>query len=79
MLITKRGEKQHDYRKFKCPTCGTELIADAEGGDCIISRGREPGTTCPVCGHTLWYIRHGQGSVSTEEYNKIKSQYEQME
>lgn len=28
MLITKRGEKPHDYRKFKCPTCGTELIAE---------------------------------------------------
>lgn len=71
MLITRRGEKLHDYRKFKCPTCGTELIADAEDGDLW--------TTCPVCGYFLRYGRHGKGSVSTEEYNKIKSQYEQME
>ena len=79
MLITKRGEKPHDYRKFKCPTCGTELIADARGGECIFSRDGEPHTTCPVCGYFLWYGRHGNGYVSTEEYNKIKSQYEQME
>lgn len=78
MLITKRGEKLHDYRKFKCPTCGTEMIADAEGRDCAILNGKEY-TSCPICGYTLWYDRHGQGRVSAEEYNKIKSQYEQME
>lgn len=78
MLITKRGEKPHNYKKFKCPACGTELIADADDGDCAILNGIEY-TSCPVCGLTLWYNRHGQGSISTEEYNKIKSQYEQME
>lgn len=78
MLITKRGEKPHEYLKFKCPTCGTELIADANDGDCIVFNGIEL-TSCPVCGYSLWYNRHGQGSVSAEEYNKIKSQYEQME
>lgn len=77
MLITKRGEKPHNYKKFKCPTCGTELIADVNGGDCVILNGIEY-TSCPVCGYNLWYDRHGLGSVSTEEYNKIKSQYEQM-
>lgn len=76
MLITKRGEKLHDYRKFKCPTCGTEWIADADGGECINSMDGDLWTTCPVCGYLLRYGRHGKGSVSTEEYNKIKCQYE---
>lgn len=78
MLITKRGEKRHEYLRFKCPTCGTEMIVDANDGDCAISNG-EAFTNCPVCGYTLWYIRHGKGHVSIEEYNKIKSQYEQKE
>lgn len=78
MLITKRGEKPHEYLKFKCPTCGTELIADAKSGDCVVL-DYTPYTSCPVCGYDLRYDRHGQGKVTTEEYNKIKSQYEQME
>lgn len=78
MLITKRGDKPHEYLRFKCPTCGTEMIADANDGDCAITNGIEF-TDCPVCGYTLWYDRHGQGHVSAEEYNKIKSQYEQKD
>lgn len=73
MLITKRGKKPYEYLKFKCPTCGTELIADAWDGDCIFRNG-EPRTTCPVCGYFLWYGRHGKGRVSAEEYNKLKAQ-----
>lgn len=78
MLITKRGDKPHEYLRFKCPTCGTEMIADANDGDCAITNGIEF-TDCPVCGYTLWYDRHVQGHVSVEEYNKIKSQYEQKD
>lgn len=78
MLITKRGEKPHDYRKFKCPICGAEMIADANSLDCRLRDGIVY-TTCPVCGYILRHDKHGQGSISTEEYNKIKSQYEQME
>lgn len=78
MLITKRGEKPHEYLRFKCPMCGTEMIADANNGDCAICNGIEY-TDCPVCGYTLWYNRHGKGHVSIEEYNEIKSQYEQKE
>lgn len=79
MLITKRGDKPHDYLRFKCPTCGTEMIADAEGGDCAILNGGIECTSCPVCGYNLRYDWHGKGHVSIEEYNKIKSQYEQKE
>ena len=78
MLITKRGDKPHEYLRFKCPICGTEMIADANDGDCAITNGIEF-TDCPVCGYTLWYDRHGQGHVSVEEYNIIKSQYEQKD
>lgn len=78
MLITKRGEKLHNHLRFKCPTCGTEMIADANDGDCVLLNGIEY-TSCPVCGRPLWRDRHSKGSVSVEEYNKIKSQYEQKD
>jgi predicted RNA-binding Zn-ribbon protein involved in translation (DUF1610 family) len=78
MLVTKRGEKPHDYLRFKCPTCGTELIADAKSKECVVL-DYTTYTSCPVCGYELRYDRYGQGKVSVEEYNKIKSQYEQKD
>ena len=79
MLIIKRGEKPHEYLRFKCPTCGTEMIADAnERKDCIIL-DYIMFTWCPVCGYEIRYDRHGKGHVSVEEYNKIKSQYVQKD
>lgn len=77
MLITKRGEKPHEYLKFKCPTCGTEMIADAKSKECVVL-DYTAFTSCPVCGFEMRYDRHGNGHVSVEEYNEIKSQYEQM-
>lgn len=78
MLITKRGEKQHDYRKFRCRRCGSEFICDSKDINCA-SSNYDLFVACPVCGDFLSYEKHGLGYVSTEEYNKIKSQYEQME
>lgn len=73
MLITKRGEKPHDYRKFRCSTCSSEFIYDTKDTE----QKYNLYVACPVCGDILNYNEHGQGCISTEEYNKIKSQYVQ--
>ena len=79
MLITKRGEKLHAYVKFKCDTCGTEFICDAKDRtECVISKFQYF-VDCPVCGCTLSTSNVIEPYIPTEEYNKIKSQYEQME
>lgn len=79
MLITKRGEKPHEYLKFKCPTCGTEFICDAKDKTECIHLNFHYYVNCPVCGCTLWDSNVIEPYISIEEYNKIKSQYEQME
>lgn len=79
MLIVKRGTLPHKYREFECKNCGCVFIADKIKGEYIVSH-TDTGkliADCPCCKKKVfWFIDNGT-EISDEEYNRLRSQYEQ--
>ena len=76
MLIIKRGKKPVTYMQFHCEACGCDFIAN--NSEYIKATNLVPErvfANCPTCNHHVSALAL-EAEVSTEEYNKNKSQNE---
>lgn len=75
MLIVKRGTLPHKYREFECKNCGCVFIADKIKNEYSFSYTGKFIADCPCC-KKMVQIDNGT-EISDEEYNRLRSQYEQ--